>query len=101
MSARGAGNVFVADSNHGVVREGRIGEIPVRVEWLSKDTLRIVYPPQARVFRAENPVSGIAVSYSEKSVGHRYAPLGAGRKLGSRSPQTRCGIARPQHFPVS
>jgi hypothetical protein len=63
-SARGAGNVFVADSNHGIVREGRSGEIPIRVEWLSKDTLRIVYPLQARVFRAENSVSGIAVSYS-------------------------------------
>ena len=32
----------------------------------------------------------------EKSVGHRYAPLG--QKLGSRSPRTRCWIARLRVF---
>jgi hypothetical protein len=33
---------------------------------------------------------------SEKSVGHRYAPMGAGSS--ARSPRIRCGIARLQLF---
>jgi len=36
---------------------------------------------------------------SEKSVGDRNALIGR-RKLGSRSPRIRCGIARLQPFPV-
>jgi hypothetical protein len=40
-----------------------------------------------------------AYASSEKSVGLRYALIGR-RKLGSRSPRTRCGIVRLQRFPV-
>ncbi len=53
-----AGNVFIADSNHGVV-----ATMVVRVRWNTPERIVISYPARARVFRKKALVNGIVIAY--------------------------------------
>jgi hypothetical protein len=58
-----AGNLFVADTNHGEAPAGTGGGPEVRISWLSKEKLQIHYHPAARIIRAEKGFKGISVNY--------------------------------------
>ncbi len=53
-----AGNVFIADSDHGAVKE-----MAVTARWVSRDQLVIRYPARARVFKKEGQAGAVAVVY--------------------------------------
>jgi len=56
--AKSAGNAFVADSDHGKVKE-----MVVTVRWVTRDKLVIRYPAQSRVFKQEAEANGVSVIY--------------------------------------
>jgi hypothetical protein len=58
-----AGNIFIADGNHGAVPIDRRGLMDVRVMWKSGNQLVISYPPDARVFKAERQFQSVTVKY--------------------------------------
>ena len=53
-----AGNIFIADSNHGAVTNLKVG-----IRWSSPRQLVISYSPQARVFRKQNSAGDVAIVY--------------------------------------
>jgi hypothetical protein len=55
---RSAGNVFVADGNHGA-----IADLNVIARWVSPNHLLIRYPAGARVFSKNEKANGVAVAY--------------------------------------
>ena len=55
---RSAGNLFVADGNHGTVTD-----LNVIVRWVSPNHLLIRYPAGARVFAKNEKTNGIIVAY--------------------------------------
>jgi hypothetical protein len=54
---KSAGNVFRADSDHGVAKD-----MTVTVRWSGPDQLVIRYPSSARIFKKETRVNGVAVA---------------------------------------
>jgi hypothetical protein len=59
-----AGNLFIADTNHGAAPSGPGGGPEVRVVWKSPATIALAHHGRARVFRSESSVAGVAVHYS-------------------------------------
>ncbi len=57
---REAGNVFIADSDHGAVTNVRVS-----VRWDSPDHLVVVFPARARVFQQQVQVRGVNISYEK------------------------------------
>jgi hypothetical protein len=57
---REAGNVFIADSDHGAVTN-----LIVSVRWDSPDHLVVVFPARARVFQQQVQVIGVNISYEK------------------------------------
>jgi hypothetical protein len=55
---KSAGNIFVADSDHGAAND-----MTVTVRWAARDQLVIRYPARARVFTKETQANGVAVTY--------------------------------------
>ena len=55
---KSAGNVFVANSDHGAVKD-----MTVTVRWVAPDQVVIRYPAQARVFKKETQANGVSVIY--------------------------------------
>jgi hypothetical protein len=53
-----AGNVFTADSDHGLIER-----MTVTVRWIAADRVVIQYPAQARVFKRESQANGVFVGY--------------------------------------
>jgi hypothetical protein len=62
-----AGNVFVADTDHGKSPSGPGGGPPVEVEWKGESSLNITYDNRARVFLRKDSQNGITITYSEKA----------------------------------
>ncbi|MBX3610972.1 MAG: hypothetical protein KF871_13865 [Hydrogenophaga sp.] len=58
-----AGNLFIADTDHGAAPSGRGGGPAVTVQWRSARQLVVRHHPAARVFKAMPSVNGVAVSY--------------------------------------
>lgn len=58
------GNLFVSDTNHGAAPSGPGGGPEVRVGWKNARELWLSHHGNARIFKAEREVRGIAVSYS-------------------------------------
>ncbi len=63
-----AGNVFVADADHGNAPRGPGGGPKVSVEWHGSDTLLIRHHPRARVFRSEGAIGGVTIRYEHDSL---------------------------------
>lgn len=58
-----AGNVFVADTDHGAAPAGPGGGPVVEPVWLAEDRLLIRHHRLARVFRSEARAGSVAVAY--------------------------------------
>jgi hypothetical protein len=56
------GNAFVADTDHGIVRD-----MLLDIDWQSSEKLMIRYPARARVFHQATTISGVRISYEEMS----------------------------------
>jgi hypothetical protein len=64
--SKSAGNLFIADTDHGKIAAGPGGGPAVQVRWLSEDRLEVAYPKGARVFKQE-PVRGkVTVEYVQR-----------------------------------
>jgi hypothetical protein len=61
----GAGNAFVADTDHDAASAASWGGPWVELRWLSPHSLLIRYDAKARVFSRNESVSGVTVSYEK------------------------------------
>lgn len=59
----GSGNVFVADSDHEHARLGAWGGPAVVIEWMSSQNLHITYASGLRVFKQEERIQGVTLTY--------------------------------------
>ncbi len=59
----GAGNTFIADTDHGRVLPGPGGGPAVEVVWTGKQSLAISFAARIRVFKQESSVDGIHIEY--------------------------------------
>lgn len=57
------GNVFIADSDHGLADETDSRTIAMTVSWRSPSTLAILHDSRARVFHAVSEVDDVQVEY--------------------------------------
>lgn len=57
------GNIFVADTNHGVAPAGQGGGLDVQVHWLSDTRLQIQHHQLARIVLAETESEGVKIEY--------------------------------------
>jgi hypothetical protein len=58
-----AGNLFVADSDHGKAPSGLGGGPEVRVTWSGARSVRLTHHRNARVFVAKPAISGVSAEY--------------------------------------
>ena len=63
LSRSDGGNVFVADSNRGVVGTDIKGVMAVYAHWASNSVLEIHYPSGARVFEKNDRIGDVTVHY--------------------------------------
>lgn len=63
--ASDGGNIFRADTDHGVARAGDWGGPWSEMKWLAPDHLLIRYAAKSRVFRQEDETSGVKISYQQ------------------------------------
>jgi len=61
----GGGNAFVADDNHGLAAAASWGGPWTELRWLSAGRLLVRYDARARVFKKEERVSGVSISYEQ------------------------------------
>lgn len=59
----GAGNIFIADGDHGAAPEGPHGGPEVDVHWLSDQEVIVRHHVLARVFKAEKRYDGVHFDY--------------------------------------
>jgi hypothetical protein len=57
------GNVFIADTNHGIAPSGKGGGPELRVQWQGPNSLLLQHHEKARVFRAERHLGSVEVRY--------------------------------------
>lgn len=58
-----AGNIFVADTNHGAAPEGQSGGPDIQVNWLSDTHLQVRHHNLVRIHRNESEFDGVDVEY--------------------------------------
>lgn len=63
-----AGNVLVADCDHGKAPSGPGGGPALRVTWLSDRQMRIEHHPGARIVRSEAKHGGIKIEYAHAAL---------------------------------
>ena len=61
----GAGNVFIADTDHGAAPAAPHGGPRLDVVWESDTQIRLSHDPQARVFLAADQVGDVTFIYDE------------------------------------
>lgn len=59
----GGGNAFIADDDHGVARAGEWGGSWAEMKWLSPDHLLVRYAVKSRLFKQDEDVSGVRITY--------------------------------------
>lgn len=59
----GSGNLFIADTDHGAAPSGPGGGPELSVEWKDERSLVLVHDSRVRVFKSEQRMDGIHVSY--------------------------------------
>jgi hypothetical protein len=64
-----SGNVFIADTQHGIAPSGPRGGPEVHVQWLSGAAVSVTHHPAARVFESEALVEGIHFVYRKQELG--------------------------------
>lgn len=60
-----AGNVFVADTDHGSAPSAAGGGPPVKIDWVGPKRLRIIHDERVRVFKAEKTIADVEIEYSK------------------------------------
>ncbi|WP_136515572.1 hypothetical protein [Geomonas edaphica] len=60
-----SGNAFIADSDHGKAATGQWGGPKIAVSWQGKDSIILRYANQSRVFKKEENIAGVHITYSE------------------------------------
>ncbi|RII25338.1 MAG: hypothetical protein CXR31_14160 [Geobacter sp.] len=60
-----SGNAFIADSDHGKAAAGQWGGPNIAVSWQDKDSITLRYANQSRVFKKEENIAGVRITYSE------------------------------------
>jgi hypothetical protein len=68
-SVSGAGNVFIADTDHGMAPTGPGGGPDVSVRWVDASTVEISYNARARVFHKAARQGGIEVRFATSPSG--------------------------------
>ena len=58
-----SGNLFVIDDNDGAVRVGDLGQIDVKLNWVSSTQLVITYPQNVHVYKQESGFPSVTVKY--------------------------------------
>ena len=58
-----SGNLFVADTDHGIAPSGPGGGLELRVRWEGPRRLLLQHHVKARVFKAERHLDGVEVRY--------------------------------------
>jgi len=59
-----AGNIFSADSDHGIARmNGEI--IELNTKWINNNLIEIEYPKNTRIFKNEEDENGIQIRYKQ------------------------------------
>ena len=58
-----SGNVFIADTDHGIAPSGPGGGPELRVRWESPKRILLQHHVKARVFKAEQHLNGIEIRY--------------------------------------
>ena len=61
----GSGNSFRADDDHGAAAVCAWGGPWAEVRWLAPDHLRVRYAAKSRLFKQEEEVSGVSISYQQ------------------------------------
>lgn len=71
-----SGNAFVADSDHGKAATGQWGGPNVAVSWHGKDRIIISYANKSRVFKKEENIAGVRITYltGTAAANHEDAP---------------------------
>ena len=59
-----AGNVFVADSDHGAAPGAAWGGPPAEIRWVDNSTLEVRYHRNARTFKKVEAIDGISARYA-------------------------------------
>lgn len=58
-----AGNVLIADANHGAAPTNDDGALDIKINWLSNNELEISYHEKARIFKQKEKVGAITIKY--------------------------------------
>lgn len=61
------GNLFISDSDHGKAPRGITGGSPVKIDWITDDSIHITYHSDARIFKKIMKCKGIKIGYSSLS----------------------------------
>lgn len=59
-----AGNVFVADSDHGAAPRAPWGGPPAEIRWVEDGMLEVRYPRNARTHKKVEAIDGVSIRYS-------------------------------------
>lgn len=59
----GSGNLFISDTDHGAAPSGPGGGPELSVEWKDERAIVLVYDSRVRVFKNEQRMDGVHVSY--------------------------------------
>ncbi len=65
-----SGNLFISDSDHGKAPRGITGGSPVKIDWITDDSIHITYHSDARIFKRNIKWRGIKIGYSSLSDFH-------------------------------
>ena len=85
--SHGAGNALVVDGDHGKVKTGSCGQLPVHVAWNGDHSVAIRYPQESRRFLANTRAEGVALTYEASPVSTLKPPDAPG--CGNEAAQTR------------
>lgn len=59
-----SGNIFSADSDHGIAKMKEDSEIiDLKTKWVSDQTIEIEYPESARIFKNKDSKNGVEINY--------------------------------------
>ena len=60
------GNIFSADSDHGIAKMNESREIiELKTKWLNNQAIEIEYPENARIFNSEENKDGVKIIYKK------------------------------------
>ena len=60
------GNIFSADSDHGIAKMNESREIiELKTKWLNNQAIEIEYPENARIFNREENKDGVKITYKK------------------------------------